>query len=186
MTYNYIKSILGKMIAIIGIILFFIVFWWWLFPILLIVTKGKPVFAQTRVGRLGQPFKLYKFRTLPPISEEYVAQYNYHGKEYILGHFLRRYSLDETLQLINILKGEMCFIGPRPVIAQEKELIALRKEKGIQYLKPGLTGYAQLQYYNEADVKQKVEYDYYYLQHFGFKQDFLIFLKSFAHIAQRT
>lgn len=80
----------------------------------------------------------------------------------------------------------MCFIGPRPVIAQEKELIELRKEKGIQYLKPGLTGYAQLHYYDEADVKQKVEYDYYYLQHFEFKQDFLIFLKSFAHIAQRT
>jgi len=98
-----------------------------------------------------------------------------------IGKFLRKSSLDELPQLYNIIKGDMSFVGPRPALFNQDDLVALRTEKGVHVLTPGLTGWAQVNGRDELPIPIKVEYDTYYLQHrsfwFDLKIMFLTFLK---------
>ncbi len=128
-------------------------------------SKGGAVFAQTRVGLHKKHFKIYKFRTMYKETPKNIPSRDLEDpRKWITkpGRILRKTSLDEIPQLFNILKGEMSFIGPRPVIPHEEELIALREANGANNVLPGLTGWAQVNGRDEleADVKAKFDGEY--------------------------
>lgn len=126
-----------------------------LWPILLIVCvlgyfdTGSPVFMQTRVGRHKKPFTLIKFRTMPVDTQSIATHLVGASSVTKLGSILRKTKLDELPQLINVVKGEMSLVGPRPCLFNQQELIQIRDEKGVFDVRPGITGLAQV---NEIDM----------------------------------
>ena len=141
-------------------------------PILLLAltvrlsSPGPALYWSDRVGRHNRIFKMPKFRSMR-IDTPAVATHLLHNPEQWLtpiGSFLRKSSLDEVPQLWSILKGDMSFVGPRPALFNQEDLIALRTEKGVHQLMPGLTGWAQVNGRDELPVPQKVELDIEYLQ----------------------
>jgi len=124
-------------------------------PILLLVyvlglfDTGSPVFIQERVGKNKKPFKLIKFRTMSVATESVATHLVQASSITKLGAFLRKTKLDELPQLINVLKGEMCFVGPRPCLFNQEELIAERERRGVLDVRPGITGLAQV---NDIDM----------------------------------
>lgn len=122
-----------------------------LWPILLIVTiiglfdTGSPIFVQERVGRNKKPFKLIKFRTMSVETKSVASHLASNASITKLGAFLRKTKIDELPQLINVVKGEMSLVGPRPNLFNQVELIAERDAKGVYNVLPGITGLAQVQ-----------------------------------------
>ncbi|MCW3173491.1 sugar transferase [Shewanella subflava] len=122
-----------------------------LWPILLIVTiiglfdTGSPIFIQTRVGRNKKPFKLIKFRTMSVETESVASHLASNASITKLGAFLRKTKIDELPQLINVVKGEMSLVGPRPNLFNQEELIKERDALGVYDVLPGVTGLAQVQ-----------------------------------------
>ncbi|MDK9737713.1 sugar transferase [Vibrio sp. D404a] len=122
-----------------------------LWPVLLIVTivgffdTGSPIFIQERVGRKKKPFNLIKFRTMSVDTQSVASHLANTASITRLGHFLRKTKIDELPQLINVLKGEMSLVGPRPNLFNQKELIRERDALGIYNVLPGITGLAQIQ-----------------------------------------
>lgn len=122
-----------------------------LWPILLIVTiiglfdTGSPIFIQERVGRNKKPFKLIKFRTMSVETKSVASHLASNASITKLGNFLRRTKIDELPQLINVLKGEMSLVGPRPNLFNQEELIKERDALGVYDVSPGITGLAQVQ-----------------------------------------
>ncbi|MDR8524417.1 sugar transferase [Shewanella fidelis] len=122
-----------------------------LWPVLLIVTiigifdTGSPVFVQTRVGRNKVPFKLIKFRTMSIDTESVASHLASNASITKFGSFLRRTKIDELPQLINVAKGEMSLVGPRPNLFNQEELIKERDALGVYNVLPGVTGLAQVQ-----------------------------------------
>lgn len=129
-----------------------------------ITSKGPALFISDRVGINNSLFKMYKFQTMkidtPPVATHLMKN----PEQYLtpVGQFLRKTSLDELPQLLNILKGDMSFVGPRPALFNQDDLVALRTEKGIDSLVPGLTGWAQINGRDELPIPVKVEFDEYY------------------------
>lgn len=172
--------------------LFFII----TFPVLALLIKitspGPIFFIQIRIGLLGKPFKMYKYRTMKVLNSDGSAETNgpqfAQKKDYritFLGKILRSTRLDETPQFINILKNEMSFIGPRPERPEfVAELISTMPYYRLRHLtKPGLTGWAQLQnsyYGNIEENLKKLEYDLYYIKHRSPMLDLMIMLKTVA------
>ncbi|WP_418113774.1 sugar transferase [Vibrio scophthalmi] len=128
---------------------FFGLFFLW--PVLLIVTiiglfdTGSPIFVQERVGRNKRPFKLIKFRTMSVETKSVASHLASTSSITKLGAFLRKTKIDELPQLINVLKGEMSLVGPRPNLFNQEELIAARDAMGVYNVFPGITGLAQVQ-----------------------------------------
>ncbi|NBA24207.1 sugar transferase [Aeromonas caviae] len=122
-----------------------------LWPILLIVTiiglfdTGSPIFVQTRVGKHKNPFKLIKFRTMSVDTQSVASHLASTSSITKLGAFLRKTKIDELPQLINVLKGEMSLVGPRPNLFNQEELIRERDALGVYEVLPGITGLAQVQ-----------------------------------------
>lgn len=122
-----------------------------LWPILLIVTiiglfdTGSPIFIQTRVGKHKKPFKLIKFRTMSKDTASVASHLASNAAITKLGVFLRKTKIDELPQLINVLKGEMSLVGPRPNLFNQEELITERDALGVYDVLPGVTGLAQVQ-----------------------------------------
>ncbi|MEZ8100522.1 sugar transferase [Vibrio bivalvicida] len=122
-----------------------------LWPLLLVVTvvgffdTGSPIFVQERVGRHKKPFKLIKFRTMNVDTKSVASHLASHSSITKLGAFLRKTKLDELPQLINVLKGEMSLVGPRPNLYNQNKLIAARDELRVYDVLPGITGLAQIQ-----------------------------------------
>ncbi|CAE6880909.1 COG2148 Sugar transferases involved in lipopolysaccharide synthesis [Vibrio sp. B1REV9] len=122
-----------------------------LWPVLLIVTiiglfdTGSPIFVQERVGRNKKPFKLIKFRTMSVETKSVASHLASNASITKLGGFLRKTKIDELPQLINVVKGEMSLVGPRPNLFNQEELIAERDAKGVYEVLPGITGLAQVQ-----------------------------------------
>ena len=122
-----------------------------LWPVLLIVTivgffdTGSPIFVQERVGRNKKPFKLIKFRTMPVETKSVASHLASNVSITKLGAFLRKSKIDELPQLINVLKGEMSLVGPRPNLFNQEDLIRERDAKGVYDVLPGITGLAQVQ-----------------------------------------
>jgi O-antigen biosynthesis protein WbqP len=141
----------------------------------MMTSPGPALYWSDRIGRHNRIFKMPKFRSMR-IDTPAVATHLLHNPEQWLtpiGPFLRQSSLDELPQLWSILKGEMSFVGPRPALFNQHDLIALRTEKGIHELRPGLTGWAQVNGRDELPIPQKVQLDLEYLQ----RQSFLFDLK---------
>ncbi|MEZ9368114.1 sugar transferase [Shewanella sp. 10N.286.51.B2] len=122
-----------------------------LWPVLLIVMiigmfdTGSPIFVQTRVGRNRKPFKLIKFRTMSVETKSVASHLASNASITKLGNFLRKTKIDELPQLINVVKGEMSLVGPRPNLFNQEELIKERDALGVYDVVPGVTGLAQVQ-----------------------------------------
>ncbi len=141
---------------------------------------GPAIFKQKRLGKDGQLFDILKFRTMkihaPSIAAAEICEEDYVTE---LGKFLRRTSLDELPQLLNILKGEMSFVGPRPLIPNEGRINDRRRDLGIHKLRPGLTGWAQVIARDTSDQDQKLELDLYYKTHKSLALDLKIMFMTF-------
>ncbi len=128
-------------------------------------SKGPAIFKQKRAGQYDSFFTLYKFRTMhvgtPDMPSEMVPKDDHRFTR--VGKFLRRFSIDELPQLFNVIKGDMNFVGPRPALYNQYELIQMRKDNGVNRLKPGITGWAQVNGRENVSLRKKVELDKYYL-----------------------
>ncbi len=163
-----------------------------LFPMFIIISllikctsSGSAIFTQYRMGYKGNSFKLYKFRTMMEDAPANVATRDISDPDrYItkIGKILRTTSLDEIPQLINILKGEMSFIGPRPVILNEKELIDLRAQCGVDNVRPGISGFAQINGRDRVSIQQKINFDKYYADNISLWLDTKIFIKTIFYV----
>tara|TARA_B100000242_G_scaffold294060_1_gene274505 strand:- start:13903 stop:14457 length:555 start_codon:yes stop_codon:yes gene_type:complete len=168
-----------------AIALFVIIFFLPLFlfvSLLILLNDGFPVFyVQENYGLNHKKFFLYKFRTMKKNTPELPTEEFSDAKSYILpyGNFLRKYSIDELPQLINILFGQMKFIGPRPCMVKNEDIVKkLREEKGIQKIMPGITGWAQVNGRDLNSYEEKVNLDYYYMVNKGFILDLKIIFKT--------
>ena len=149
--------------------------------LIILIDDGFPIFfRQKRIGINNALFWLYKFRTMkkdiPDIPTHLVEKPEF---LYIrFGSLLRKFSIDELPQLINIIKGEMVFVGPRPALHNQDDLKTLRTEKGIHKLKPGVTGWAQVNGRDELRIPEKVKMDEYYLKNKSLRLDIKILLMT--------
>ena len=151
-------------------------------PILLVAlavrysSPGPALYWSDRVGRNNQIFKMPKFRSMRIDTPAVATHLLDNPSQWLspIGSFLRKSSLDELPQLWSILKGDMSFVGPRPALFNQHDLIALRTEKGIHELVPGLTGWAQVNGRDEIPIPQKVELDAQYLKRKSFLFDLKI------------
>ena len=136
-----------------------------LWPVLLIVSiiglfdTGSPIFIQTRVGRNQKPFKLIKFRTMAVETKSVASHLASNASITKLGNFLRKTKIDELPQLINVVKGEMSLVGPRPNLFNQEELIKERDALGVYDVLPGVTGLAQVQNIDMSTPKLLAETD---------------------------
>lgn len=166
-------------------LIFFILF----SPIFLIVaifiklnSKGPVFFIQDRIGKNNEIFKLYKFRTMKVGTPNVATDKLTDAKSYLtaVGKILRKTSLDELPQLINILKGDMTFVGPRPALYNQYNLKDLRTNAGVHVLLPGITGWAQINGRDHNDDAQKTQLDKYYLENKSLGLDIkILFLTVF-------
>ena len=150
-------------------------------------SKGPSLYWSDRVGRDGIIFKMPKFRSML-ISAPTVATHlldNPDSYLSLIGGFLRRTSLDELPQLFSVLRGDMSFVGPRPALFNQDDLIALRKEKGVDKLLPGITGWAQVNGRDELLIPDKVALDAEYLDRQSFWFDIKILWMTFLKVMKR-
>ena len=164
-----------------------------LLPILLIAllvrftSNGKALYWSDRVGKNGVLFRMPKFRTMqvdtPTVATHLMTNPNAFLSP--IGVFLRRLSLDELPQLFSVLKGDMSFVGPRPALFNQDDLIALRIEKGVDKLLPGITGWAQVNGRDELSIPDKVELDIEYLNRQSFWFDIKILWMTFLKVLKR-
>lgn len=130
-------------------------------------SRGPVLFRQRRIGKDKAEFYIFKFRTMYLESPKNMPTHLLENPDrYItpVGKFLRKTSLDELPQLINIIKGEMSFVGPRPALYNQYDLISLRDEQGVNSFRPGVTGWAQINGRDELEIPEKVKFDTYYIK----------------------
>lgn len=178
--YKYIKSILDIVFALIGFII--------LSPVFLIVviairidSPGNAIFRQERTGKNGKSFRMYKFRSMLSTEVEFDKEHPVINDDNInltkVGRFIRKVKLDEAIQLLNIIRGEMSFIGPRPL---KIEYLAEYKdwEKMKLMVKPGLGGLAQIKGNGHLEIWERNYYDMKYASEMSFFKDIIIFFKT--------
>ena len=149
------------------------------------IEDGFPVlFTQKRVGINYTFFKIYKFRSMKKNTPNVATHLLNKPDQYLLkiGKFIRKTSLDELPNLINIIKGEMVFVGPRPALYNQDDLIALRVANGVDKLKPGITGWAQINGRDEISIAQKVQLEQEYMYKKSFLFDIKIIIKTFTNV----
>lgn len=164
-----------------------------LLPILIIfllvklTSSGPAIYWSDRVGRNNMIFKMPKFRTMridtPPVATHLLDD----PSKWLtpIGGFLRKTSLDEIPQLWSIIRGDMTFVGPRPALYNQDDLVKLRTEKGVHQLIPGITGWAQINGRDELPIPVKVEYDEFYKDNKSFWFDIKIICKTFFKVLQK-
>ena len=162
-----------------------------LFPIFLAIgliisfEDGLPVFfKQKRVGKDYSFFQIYKFRSMRKDTPNVATHLLGDPKQYLLksGVLIRKLSLDELPNLINIIKGEMVFVGPRPALYNQDDLMALRVAKGVDHLMPGITGWAQVNGRDELSLEVKVQYEKEYLDRKSVWFDIKIIIMTFTKV----
>jgi O-antigen biosynthesis protein WbqP len=163
-------------------------------PIFLIMTfvilieDGFPVFfTQKRVGINYSFFQIYKLRSMKKNTPNVATHLLENPDQYLLkiGKFIRKTSLDELPNLINIIKGEMVFVGPRPALYNQDDLMALRVATKVSKLKPGITGWAQINGRDEISIEEKVKLEQEYLQKKSILFDIEIIIKTFTNVLFR-
>lgn len=196
-TYIYIKRVIDTILASIALIL--------LSPIFLIIaiaikleSEGPVFFLHKRIGKNGKTIKIYKFRSMvmnaeeliktftPEQMKEYKENYKLTNDPRItkVGKFLRKTSLDELPQLINIIKGDLAVIGPRPVVADELKKYGSNTEKFLS-VTPGLTGYWAANGRSCTSYEQRMEMELYYIDNLSFKMDVKVFFKTIEAVIKR-
>jgi len=194
---NFVERIISLLILIL------------LLPFLILVAilvfleiKGNPFFVQERIGKDKKKFKLFKFRSMYIDGDERLKDYlsknpeaekewetyrkliNYDPRITKIGKWLRRYSIDEILQLINILMGDMSFVGPRPYVPEE--LKRFKKEEEIIFsVRPGLTGPWQVSGRNKLTFSERIKIEVEYVKNKSFKNDIKILIKTIPSVAKK-
>ncbi len=151
----------------------------------ILIEDGFPVFfTQKRVGINYSFFNIYKFRSMKKNTPNVATHLLENPDQYLLkiGKFIRKTSLDELPNLINIIKGEMVFVGPRPALYNQDDLMELRVATGVSKLKPGITGWAQINGRDEISIFEKVKLEQEYLQKKSFLFDIEILVKTFTNV----
>jgi len=160
-----IKRTIDSMVSLLAIII--------LMPLLVVVaiwirldSRGPILFVQRRIGVNDEEFLMYKFRTMKIGTPEVATDKLQDSQSYITksGYYLRKYSVDELPQLLNVLSGDMSIVGPRPALYNQYDLREMRKEAGIDKIRPGVTGWAQVNGRDEISLQEKVDLDLVYLQ----------------------
>ncbi len=152
-----------------------------------LTSPGPAIHWSTRVGRHGRLFAMPKFRTMRIDTPQVATHLLSDPARWLtpIGGFLRRSSLDELPQILSVLAGEMSLVGPRPALFNQHDLITLRAQKGVDALRPGLTGWAQVNGRDELAIAEKVRLDEEYLMHRGLKFDLRIMLMTVARVLRR-
>jgi O-antigen biosynthesis protein WbqP len=174
---------LNKIFALILIIILFPLFL--IVSIAILIEDGFPVFfTQKRVGINYTFFHIYKFRSMKKNTPNVATHLLTNPEQYLLklGKFIRKTSLDELPNLINILNGEMVFVGPRPALYNQDDLMALRVSVGVDKLKPGITGWAQINGRDEISIEAKVALEKKYLEKKSLLFDLTIIVKTFTNV----
>ena len=184
---NYFKRALDVILSFLALLLF-----WWLFVLLIIAIKiddpGPAFFSQQRIGIRKKHFKLYKFRTMKTSTPHDTPTHLLQNPEnYItrVGGFLRKTSLDELPQIWNILVGDMSIIGPRPALWNQDDLIQLRDTYGAGDIRPGLTGWAQINGRDELALDEKAHLDGEYVRNLSFRFDIKCFFGTIVSVVRR-
>lgn len=177
------KRLIDFLVAIFGLII--------LSPIFLFITlilsflnKGNPFFFQKRPGKNNKIFKIIKFKTMNDKKDKEGNLLPMGERITPFGSFLRKTSLDEMPQLLNIIRGDMSIVGPRPLLEQYLPLYTERQKKRHN-IKPGITGWAQINGRNQVSWKEKFEMDIWYVENVSLKTDFLIILKTAKQVLLR-
>ena len=177
------KRILDFLLSLCGLLVL-----WPLFLVIAAAIKiddpGPVVFSQKRVGLHKRYFQLYKFRSMKVSTPDVPTHLLEHPEQYIskVGGFLRKYSLDELPQIINILLGQMAIIGPRPALWSQEDLIAERDKYGANDIRPGLTGWAQINGRDELTIEEKSVYDGEYVRNLSFAFDCKCFFGTIGKV----
>jgi O-antigen biosynthesis protein WbqP len=152
-----------------------------------VTSIGPIIYWSDRVGRHNKIFKMPKFRTMRMDTPAVATHLLSDPKLFLtpIGSFLRKSSLDELLQLWSIIRGDMSFVGPRPALFNQDDLIILRTEQGVDKLLPGLTGWAQINGRDELPIPEKVKLDVEYLQQRSFSLDMKIIFMTFLKVVRR-
>ena len=181
---HFLKRVIDFILSLIGLIVLspvFIILCIWI----KLDSKGPIFFRQKRVGKNKKHFNILKFRTMYiDTPKDMPTHMLSNPDQYITkaGKFLRKTSLDELPQIINILKGEMAIIGPRPALWNQDDLIAERDKYGANDIKPGLTGWAQINGRDELEIDVKASLDGYYVEHMSFSFDVKCFLGTITSV----
>ena len=180
---NYFKSIVDFIIAILGNLI--------LSPLFIIITiglffinNGKPFFFQVRPGKNGKNFKIIKFKTMNDKKDSEGNLLSDEQRLTTIGSFIRRTSIDEIPQLINVLKGDMSLIGPRPLLVNYMHLYSDFQNRRHE-VKPGITGWAQVNGRNAIDWETKFNMDVWYVDNISFITDIKILLKTLKKVILR-
>ena len=183
---DYQKRIFDLILAITLLVLFFL-------PMLLIAfivrvtSPGPAIYWSTRIGRNSKTFQMPKFRSMLIKTPQVATDKLIDPEQYLspIGSFLRRSSLDELPQLWSIAKGDMSFVGPRPALFTQDELIMMRKSFAIDRLRPGLTGWAQVNGRDELPDLTKVQFDLEYLERQSFSFDLKVLWMTFMKVVSQ-
>ncbi|WP_339281356.1 sugar transferase [Paenibacillus sp. FSL H8-0282] len=182
--YVYVKQTIDFLLALIGMLV--------LWPVFLIIaiaikttSKGPILFKQKRLGKNKSEFYILKFRTMRTDTPQDMPTHLLEDPDFFItkvGKFLRKTSLDELPQIINILKGEMSIVGPRPALWNQYDLIAERDKYGANDIKPGLTGWAQINGRDELPIEKKASLDGEYVASLSFKFDIKVFFMTILSV----
>lgn len=180
---NIIERIIAMIFLVLSLPLFIIIS-----IIIVFNLRATPIFKQLRMGKDSKPFVIYKFRTLKlgspdNIPTDAIDDYTKYSTKF--GLFLRSSSLDEIPQLLNIIKGDMSFVGPRPVMLNEVELNLRRSELGIYNVRPGITGWSQINGRDMLEIDEKIKYDLEYLQNKSIKFDIKILIWTLIKVLKK-
>lgn len=184
MYHRYLKRFLDLSIAVPALVV--------LSPVMMITALairledgGPALFRQQRVGKEGELFRINKFRSMPVQSESIPSVAA--GTLVItrIGKIIRRTNIDELPQLFNVIAGDMSIVGPRPALPVQTELLALRMQTGATRCKPGLTGLAQINSYDNMPETEKAAWDGKYAASLSLGRDVAIILKTFGYLARR-
>lgn len=179
---KYFKRIFDLILSIIALPFWFIILAI-IAPIIYFQDKGPIFYNALRLGRNGKVFKMYKFRSMkvnaPDIRNEDGSTFNSEDDPRLtkIGKFIRTTSLDETPQLLNIIKGDMSIIGPRPDLPEHKILYVGNENRKLE-IKPGVTGYSQAYYRNAIPWKERIQHDIYYIDNLSLWLDIKILFKT--------
>ena len=173
----------SRLLALLLIILFSPLFL--IVSIVILIEDGYPFFfTQKRVGINYTFFNIYKFRSMKKNTPNVATNLLTNPDQYLLkiGNFIRKTSLDELPNLINIIKGEMVFVGPRPALYNQEDLMDFRVATGVSKLKPGITGWAQINGRDEISIADKVKLDQEYMGKKSVLFDIEIIIKTFTNV----
>jgi len=152
-----------------------------------LTSVGPVLFRTQRVGKGNKLFTMYKFRTMRIETPQVATHLLKEPDQFLtpIGKFLRRTSLDELPQLINVLRGEMSLVGPRPALFNQDDLVALRTARGIDALTPGVTGWAQVNGRDELPIPEKVKLDEWYLKNRSFWLDLKVVVMTVVKVLRK-